>query len=178
VFNLFMVIPAAIYGVILAALYVAGLGVYFAGILMTAGSLAGVDDVTFRVPFESMMSQHPAARIVDHLDRGGHVRLTIDDNGILITPADEDSTYADDVTAPAASTRGSASAATAASSSASASKIIIEEQDEDHAMRTVRSIAIILGGIALLLFCGVVTRYTWIGLKRYVQMNISTLRNA
>lgn len=40
------------------------------------------------------------------------------------------------------------------------------------------ALACYLGGIILLLLCGVATRYTWIGVKRYVRMNISALRGA
>ena len=37
---------------------------------------------------------------------------------------------------------------------------------------------LVLGGIALFLMALVITRYTFIGIKRYLQMNLSLLRGS
>jgi uncharacterized membrane protein len=186
IFNLFMIIPAFLYGVMLILLYVAALACYFGGIVMVAGSFAGVDELAFRVPFEQMVMAGP-----DELrsGRGARMHLGISDHGIQVER--EDDTADTDIVRPSASASSQASSATSAASapvaSASSSpaaslppapRIVIEEPDDGRALQAMRAIGLTLGGILLLLLCGVITRYTWIGLKRYVRMNISTLREA
>ncbi|UUZ49012.1 hypothetical protein LP420_00110 [Massilia sp. B-10] len=48
--------------------------------------------------------------------------------------------------------------------------------DESRATQVFIGIALVLGGIVLLLLSLVITRYTFIGIKRYIEMNISLLK--
>lgn len=60
-----------------------------------------------------------------------------------------------------------------------ASQGIVVETDSDEnsrATQTAMGLAMVLGGIVLLLLSLVITRYTFIGIKRYVDMNISLLK--
>ena len=60
-----------------------------------------------------------------------------------------------------------------------ASQGIVVETDSDEnsrATQTAMGLAMVLGGILLLLLSLVITRYTFIGIKRYVDMNISLLK--
>jgi uncharacterized membrane protein len=175
VFNLFMIVPAILYGVMLMVLYVAALVCYFGGIVMTAGSLAGVDELAFRTPFEQVLMIGP-----DELRAGRAARLHIGigDSGIHIERGDDEIAEAATVPPPAVTKAPADSAPSASAASSPASKIVIEEPDDGRALQTMRSIGLTLGGILLLLLCGVVTRYTWIGLKRYVRMNIAALQEA
>jgi uncharacterized membrane protein len=175
VFNLFMIIPAILYGVMLMVLYVAALASYFGGIVMTAGSLAGVDELAFRTPFEQVLMIGP-----DELRAGRAARLHIGigDSGIHIERGDDEVAEAATVPPPAATKAPAESAPSASTASSSTSKIVIEEPDDGSALQTMRAIGLTLGGILLLLLCFVITRYTWIGLKRYVRMNIAALQEA
>jgi uncharacterized membrane protein len=189
IFNLFMIIPAFLYGVMLMVLYVAALACYFGGIVMTAGSLAGVDELAFRVPFEQVVMAGPGEL---RAGRGARMHVGIGDYGIQVE-RDDDAADADIVRPPVSSSPQASSQASSATSAAStpvasassspatspsASRIVFEEPDDGRTLQTMRAIGLTLGGILLLLLCGVITRYTWIGLKRYVRMNISTLQEA
>ena len=60
-----------------------------------------------------------------------------------------------------------------------ASQGIVFSTDTDEGSRTTQTffgLAMVLGGIVLLLLSLVITRYTFIGLKRYIEMNYSLLK--
>lgn len=171
VFNLFMIVPTIIYGVLLMALCIAAVACYLGGIVMTASSLSGIEEVAFRLPFEQvvMEANGPRRTVGDHA-----AVVAIGDYGIQIA-------HGDDIvpTPGAAASASSAPAASAPVISVGGPNMITPDDTGDsRALRTARSVGIVLGGIFLLLLCGVLIKYTWIGMKRYVQMNISTLRNA
>jgi hypothetical protein len=50
--------------------------------------------------------------------------------------------------------------------------------EESRATQTALGLASVLGGIVLFLVSLVLTRYAALGVKRYVQMNLSLLRGA
>lgn len=54
--------------------------------------------------------------------------------------------------------------------------ISTDMDDESRATQTAVGLAMVLGGIVLFLLSLVVTRYTFIGIKRYIQMNFSLLK--
>ncbi len=54
--------------------------------------------------------------------------------------------------------------------------ISTDMDDESRATQTIIGFGLVLGGIILLLLSLVVTKYTIIGVKRYVQMNLSLLK--
>ena len=49
---------------------------------------------------------------------------------------------------------------------------------ESRTTQTLLGLGMVLGGIVLFLVSLVVTRYTWVGLKRYLQMNRSLLKGS
>jgi hypothetical protein len=49
---------------------------------------------------------------------------------------------------------------------------------ESRTTQTIVGVGLVLGGILLFLLSLVVTKYTLLGLKRYVRMNLSLLRGA
>ena len=64
-----------------------------------------------------------------------------------------------------------------AESVASQGIVFSTDMDEDsRATQTLFGFSMVLGGIALLLLSLVVTRYTFIGIKRYIEMNFSLLK--
>jgi hypothetical protein len=76
IFNLFMVVPAMVYGSLLAALYACALGFYLGGIAITASGLSGASELV------------PTVRcaIHDHVDRDdfAQTRVSINDTGINV----------------------------------------------------------------------------------------------
>lgn len=184
IFNLFMAIPAAVFGSLLAALYVTALAFYVGGIAITASGLAGANEIVLDGPLRHVRfddgSQPERVR----------TRISISDTGIEIDDPDE---VADG--GPAASASASADADTDADAGADAGETsrvvrgaervagsgvrISTDLDEDARMtQTVLGVALVLGGIVLFLVSIVVTRYAASGVKRYLQMNMSLLRGS
>ncbi|HYD82027.1 MAG TPA: DUF1700 domain-containing protein [Paucimonas sp.] len=200
VFNLFMIIPTFLYGILLMVLYIVALVSYFGGIFLTASSLSGVEEVAFRMPFEQVVIDAPNTRHAENFDR---LRIRIGEDGIQIqheNDEEEDAGTADTAGAPQAnapaaaasapnastpaastpstSTADASTAGTSTTGQSKATATVFVDEGDDRGLQTLRGIGVILGGILLLLLCAVVTKYTWIGMKRYIQMNISVLRNA
>lgn len=181
IFNLFMVIPAAVFGSLLAALYVAALAFYVGGIAITASGLAGANELVLDGPL----------RHVSFGDGGEtervRTRISISDTGIEIDDAD-DAAAGRDAEGEAAEAADAADAAEARSIESSrvvrgaervagSSVRISTDLDENARMtQTVLGFALVLGGIVLFLVSIVVTRYAASGVKRYLQMNMSLLR--
>lgn len=174
VFNLFMVIPAAVFGSLLAALYVSALGFYVGGIAITASGLSGANELVLDGPLRHIS-----------IDDGGETervrtRISISETGISVddagpAPADEETNEAGDGPDAADTSRVVRGAERVAGSSVR----ISTEMDEDSRMtQTVLGLGMVLGGIVLFLVSIVVTRYAALGVKRYLQMNLSLLRSA
>ena len=172
IFNLFMAIPAAVVGSLLAALYVSALACYVGGIAITASGLAGANELVLDGPLRHV-------GIGDGKGTQGErvrTRISIDDRGITIDDAggepigeagmDERSGDTPRVVRGAERVAGS-------------SVRISTDMDEDARMtQTVLGLGMVLGGIALFLVSIVVTRYAALGVKRYLQLNMSLLRGA
>ncbi|PJC98241.1 hypothetical protein GQ37_013120 [Janthinobacterium sp. BJB1] len=165
IFNLFMVVPAAVYAALLATLYAVGLSFYLAGIAITASGLSGANELVLDGPLRHMLV---------HDDEGGErreTRITIGDAGIEVNhvplPA------RGDADAPGASSR----VMERAEALAGGGIRISTDMDRDaRTTQTVFGMGMLLGGIAIFLLSLVVTRYTLIGIKRYIAMNISLLK--
>ncbi|WP_312439662.1 HAAS signaling domain-containing protein [Janthinobacterium sp.] len=174
IFNLFMVIPAAVYGALLATLYAVSLSFYLAGIAITASGLSGANELVLDGPLRYMLV---------HDDDGGEgddrrqTRITIGVTGIEVDhlpgqvqrPPEPSGTP----DAPPASSRMIERAEALAGSG------IHISTDLDQDARTTQSVfgmGMVLGGIALFLLSLVVSRYTLIGLRRYIAMNVSLLK--
>ncbi|UQV44133.1 DUF1700 domain-containing protein [Janthinobacterium lividum] len=165
IFNLFMVVPAAVYAALLAALYAVGLSFYLAGIAITASGLSGANELVLDGPFRHIFVQD---------DEGGErreTRITIGDTGIevdhLPSPVKAESET------PGASSR----VMERAEALAGGGIRISTDMDRDaRTTQTIFGVGMLLGGIAIFLLSLVVTRYTLIGIKRYVAMNVSLLK--
>jgi len=177
IFNLFMVIPAAVFGSLLAALYISAFGFYLAGIAVTASGLAGANELVL---------DGPLRHIVSDADPDTRTRVSIGNHGVEIfqekteapdaaTDAPDDAAVDDgaaDAPAPSPSriVRGAERVAGGA---------IDISSGMDEASRTTQAViglAMVLGGIMLFLVSLVVTRYAALGVKRYLQMNMALLR--
>ena len=191
IFNLFMIVPAMVYASLLFALYVCALTFYLAGIATTASGLAGTNELVLDWP----------SRFVDLADDDGRarqLRIEIGDHGINIHPEraqgaaampDEDGDAAqddekDDGPRDRARDAGRDDDRRERSrvlrgAEAVADGAVHITTDMDAGSRTTQTLfgfGMVLGGIALSLLSLVITRYTFVGLKRYLQMNLSLLR--
>ncbi|PVX36254.1 DUF1700 domain-containing protein [Janthinobacterium sp. 78] len=171
IFNLFMVVPAAVYAALLATLYAVGLSFYLAGIAITASGLSGANELVL---------DGPLRHVFIHDDDGGEggerreTRITIGDTGIEIDhvpgPLQRE---------PAESQGPGVSSRMMERAEALAGGGIRISTDMDRDARTTQTIfgvGMLLGGIAIFLLSLVVTRYTLIGIKRYIAMNVSLLK--
>ncbi|HEY0065208.1 MAG TPA: DUF1700 domain-containing protein [Telluria sp.] len=196
IFNLFMVVPAMVYAAMLTVLYVCGLSFYLAGAVITASGLSGSDEIKLNGPLRHIITDNVT------LDEGesAPTRVTITDQGInIITERDgdkggtkvvvgkdedaADTTGEDAKAAPEGSVESDpidaiAERAAKRAETAVNDRITIasELDDETRATQVFIGIGLILGGIILILLSLVITRYTVIGIKRYVEMNFSLLK--
>ena len=169
IFNLFMVIPAAVFGSLLAALYVTALAFYVGGIAITASGLSGASELVLDGPL----------RHVSFGDGGAservRTRISISETGIEIDDPDESKAVPEAGDDPHASSRVVRGAERVAGSSV---RISTDMDDDARMTQTVLGFALVLGGIVLFLVSIVVTRYAASGVRRYLQMNMSLLRGS
>src|SRR5450830_506489 len=78
IFNLFMVVPAAVYAALLASLYAVGLSLYLAGIAITASGLSGANELVLDGPLRHIIIQDdgdvPSVTHISIGDTGIHIR--------------------------------------------------------------------------------------------------------
>jgi uncharacterized membrane protein len=183
VFNLFMIVPAMVYSALLLALYVCALAFYLAGIATTASGLAGTNELVLDWP----------SRFIDVSDDDGRprqLRVDIGEHGINIHPeraraggadtatdtdADSADTDAGDDTARRSRSRVLRGAEAVTDGSV---RISTGMDAGSRSAQTAFGFGMVLGGIGLSLLSLVITRYTLVGLKRYLQMNWSLLRGS
>lgn len=171
IFNLFMVVPAAVYAALLATLYAVGLSFYLAGIAITASGLSGANELVL---------DGPLRHVFIHDDDGGEggerreTRITIGDTGIEIDhvpgPLQREPAEAQ---GPGVSSRMMERAEALAGGGI---RISTDMDRDARTTQTVFGVGMLLGGIAIFLLSLVVTRYTLIGIKRYIAMNVSLLK--
>jgi uncharacterized membrane protein len=185
IFNLFMVVPAMVYAALLASLYATGIAFYLGGAVVTASGLSGANEIKLDGPLRNVIIHDGRPDHKDELQ----TKVAISEHGIRIFSEREDdkgaTSGASTVTLgePAAdevqdkSDKRSVRAIKRAESVASEGIVFSTGDDEtSRATQTVVGIGMILGGIILLLLSLVVTRYTFIGIKRYIEMNFSLLK--
>jgi uncharacterized membrane protein len=165
VFNLFMVVPAAVFAALLMALYIASASVYVSGIAITASGLAGANEIVLAGPLHRLMGLSTDGDD----DAAVQTRISIGDEGIHVEQ--EAATGRDDGASRSERILDSAEAMADGSV-----RIAIDRAGSSRAAQATLGGGMILGGIGLFLLSLVVTRYTSVGLKRYVQMNYSLLR--
>ncbi|HEU4852519.1 MAG TPA: DUF1700 domain-containing protein [Telluria sp.] len=162
VFNMFMVVPFAVFAALVASIYAIAFALYVGGVAVTASGLAGANEIVF---------SDPGVRYEDGVEvkSGGVTRLTIGHSGVQIHKE------------PAAEPNGGETGA---------SKVIRHEEtvagrgirvytDLDTHSRTTQSLvglAMVAGGIIVFLLSLVVTNYSFVGLRRYFEMNVSLVR--
>jgi uncharacterized membrane protein len=167
IFNLFMVAPAMVFGSLLAALYACALAFYVAGIAITASGLSGANELVLGGPLRHVTFSD------DGVAESTQTRVSIGNHGIQVS---QDKVPLADQPAP---DDGESRAVRGAE--AMAARGIRITTDVDAGSRTTQTLfglGMVLGGIVLFLLSLVVTKYTFIGIKRYVQMNFSLLRGS
>jgi uncharacterized membrane protein len=168
IFNLFMLIPAAVYASLLMALCLSAFGVYVSGIAVTASGLAGSNELILSAPLTRMVISNDD-EIVE-----SRTRVSIGANGIHVFDEPAGELEAD---GPEASADGRSRVLRGAE--AVAERKIRITTDLGPGSRTTQVLfgcALILGGIVLFLLSIVLTRYTMLGIRRYVNMNLSLLK--
>jgi len=224
IFNLLMVVPAAVYFSMLLALYATAFGFYIIGIATTASGLAGANELVLSRPFGIVLAGDR-----DGSDRNGQTHVSISESGIQIfNDKARDAPYAGDAEPAAHDARLAAAdavakardaaaaardAAAKAGDAAADAADAVEERgrsadadfarprpaavirraeamagrairittDVDARSRTTQTafgLAMVVGAILLFLLSLVLSKYTMIGLKRYVQMNLSLLKGS
>ncbi|WP_230022750.1 DUF1700 domain-containing protein [Massilia sp. Bi118] len=164
IFNLFMIVPAMVFSALLFALYAAALAFYLSGIAITASGLAGNSDLLLDLPtrYVQIDADDPSAR--------RQIRVQIDDTGIHVHE-EGDAEDTGDEGRPASRLRRGAEVV------AGNSLHVTTDMDADsRTTQTLVGFGMVLGGIAMFLLSLVVTRYTALGIKRYIQMNFSLLK--
>lgn len=166
IFNLFMVAPAAVVGALLLCLYVAALTLYVGGIAITASGLAGANELVLGAPLRAF-----------GLDAANRTRIMISETGILLG---EEKMPQDEAAEPDATEDAAADTPRVVRGAAAVGgrglHISTDVDDASRTTQTVFGLGMVLGGIALFLLGLVAGRYTLLGLKRYLQMNLSLLR--
>ncbi|MBW8899476.1 MAG: DUF1700 domain-containing protein [Massilia sp.] len=169
IFNLFMIVPAVVYSALLFALYACALTFYLAGIATTASGLAGANELVLDWPSRFVT--------IDDDGRGRQMRIDIGDRGITVK---QERPQVANPLPPGTDADDRHSRALRGAEALADSTLRIST-DMDAASRTTQTLfglGLVLGGIALFLLSLVITRYTFIGVRRYVQMNRSLLKGS
>ena len=198
IFNLFMVIPAFVFSAMLLVSYVVAAAFFVGGIALTASGLSGVDELVMNAPFDHVRidassSKHGGSSIQDiHIDTGKTARSGSSTSvhadpeaGSTAANVERESEHLQfgpyGVQINAESTPTSTASIASAEPLHETGKVSIDISNEEQwsaTEQTWKGIGLIFGGIAILLLALVVTRYTLIGIKRYVMMNYAMLKNA
>jgi uncharacterized membrane protein len=170
IFNLFMVVPAAVFSALLISVYASAFALYISGIAITATGLAGANELVLTGPLR---------HLVIYDDEGGQVdtrmqtKISISDQGIEMFQEPSPGLRKELDEADSKSEKWLEGAEAMAESGV---RITSDLDNESRATQTAVGIGLVLLGIVLTLVSIVVTRYSLIGLKRYIQMNASLLR--
>lgn len=185
IFNVFMVIPALVYASLLAAVYAAAFGFYIGGVAVTASGLAGQGEVALQGPLRQLMElTHTRFDSRAEEEAALNWRLVISRDGIEVLRSDGNGSDAGDAGVERerradAADRNSRIWDRAEAIAAGDLRVSNELVDSDGGARTAQTFAgfgLVLGGIILCLLGIVLTRYTVIGLRRYLALNAALLR--
>jgi uncharacterized membrane protein len=179
IFNLFMVVPAAVYAALLTAVYACALALYIAGIAITASGLAGANELVLDGPL-----RHIVIGDDDESASGERTKITIDEMGVRVRQekvpekVEEGAANADDQNVdPDAEPDVTAPVLKRAEAVAGHGVHISTDLDAgSRTTQTVFGLSMVIGAIFLFMLCMVVTKYTIIGIKRYIEMNFSLLK--
>jgi uncharacterized membrane protein len=170
IFNLFMVVPAAVYASLLAAMYACALAFYVAGIAITASGLSGANELVLDGPL-----RHFVINDDEIGDSHTQTKVAIGDNGIRVFQEKAPDGH------PDADAEADPTPPVIKRAEAMAGRGIHISTDMDAGSRTTQTffgLAMVVGAIILFLLSLVVTKYTVIAVKRYIQMNFSLLRGS
>lgn len=177
VFNLFMLIPAAVFASLLMALYMSAFGVYVSGIAVTASGLAGSNELVLSAPLSRLEITN------DDSPSETQTRVSIGEHGIQVyeepVPRPDQRAESDDSGPAADSDNRHQRSRVLRGAEAVAERRIQITTDLDPDSRTTQVVlgcGLILGGITLFLLSLVFSKYTIAGIRRYVNMNMSLLR--
>ena len=186
IFNLFMVVPAIVYASLLATMYACALAFYVAGIAITASGLSGANELVLGGPLRHFISSDDAAA-----SSTARTKVRIDEEGVHIfeesiaeplPPPANRSGAVHESTNESAADAGRDDAATAPvikRAEAMAERGIRISTGMDAGARTTQTViglSMVVGAIILFLLSLVVTQYTIVGIKRYIDMNFSLLK--
>ena len=194
IFNLFMVVPAIVYASLLATMYACALAFYVAGIAITASGLSGANELVLGGPLRHFISSDDAAA-----SSTARTKVRIDEEGVHIfeesiaeplPPPANRSAAANEAAIETASETANETAADAGRDDAATAPVIkrAEAMAErgiristgmDAGARTTQTViglSMVVGAIILFLLSLVVTQYTIVGIKRYIDMNFSLLK--
>jgi uncharacterized membrane protein len=164
IFNLFMIVPAMVYSALLFALYVAALAFYLGGVAITASGLAGNGELLLDLPSHYLQVDDDGAK--------RQLRVQIDETGINVHEEGADTLPPNDEDARSRSRLRHGASVVAGN----ALHITTDMDADSRTTQTLFGFGMVLGGIALFLLSLVVTRHTFVGIKRYIQMNFSFLK--
>lgn len=170
IFNLFMVVPAAVFSALLIAVYACSFGFYVTGIAVAASGLAGANEIVLSAPNHRFVETDE-----DGTTREARMqtRISIDQTGIHATqersPGLEEELAED-------TSRSEKLLDSAEAMADGKVRITVDPEGASRAAQTAIGFGFVLAGIALFLLSLVVTRYTVLGLRRYLQMNRSLLK--
>src|SRR5471032_2317457 len=168
IFNLFMVIPSAVYAALLASLYCVAFALYIGGVAVTASGLSGVNELVLDGPLHNWI-QYDDEHDPD-TDAPMQTKLTIGDGSVQINEeAMTDASHNGDGKRVKLLQR-------AEELGGGSLHITADEDSDSRATQTAIGLAMVIGGILASLLSIVVTRYTVVGVKRYAAMNFSLLR--
>ena len=174
IFNLVMVVPAMVYAALLAGLYSTGLALYLYGVVITASGLSGTTEITIDSPLNSVAHGQRRAdseRETKVAISGGNIQIYTEPTPGAAADGNDDATEGDNEDQrPLRTLRRAEQIATIG---------MKFNTEMDQASRTTQSLlgfGLVLGGILVLLLCLVVSRYTLIAARRYLDMNISLLK--
>jgi uncharacterized membrane protein len=167
-FNVFMIVPAAVFSALLLTIYACSFTFYVSGIAVTASGLAGANEMVLAGPLHRWIE-------FDGDDNPSRIqtRVTIGEDGINLSqeysPGLEDELDAD-------ASRSGRLLDSAEAMADGNLRISVDPEGTSRAAQTMIGFGLVLGGIALFLLSLVVTKYTMTGVRRYVQMNQSLMR--
>lgn len=159
VFNFLMLLPAIIYSGLLFSAYIASLFMYVAGIAITAASLAGVP----QIHFELSDARYFVQELADMHNKSA-VKVDISAAGMIIDGLNAESDASQEVSV--------------ASQHEPRSVLHVSIGDHLNDAQLSQGLGLILASICLWMLSLCMTRYSLIGIKRYLGWNFSLLQSA
>ena len=186
IFNLFMVVPAIVYGALLATIYICAFSFYLSGIVVTASGLSGTNELVLDGPLREFVH-------FDNDERDGlrtQTKVSIGHSGIQVfqEPVEgyqpnpergengDGADSGDDAGGDGGNSRSGKIIEKAERMASSAVHISTDMDGESRTTQSVLGMTLVVCGILLSLLSLVVTKYTILGVRRYIQMNFSLLR--